>query len=41
MTTEKVGTSNHVTAAAFQSQQVAVEILKTYRPMRWVLVGRK
>jgi hypothetical protein len=40
MTTEKVGTTNLVTAAAFQSQQVAVEILKTYRLMQWVLVGR-
>jgi len=41
MTTEKVGTTNLVTAAAFQSQQVAVEILKTYWPMQWVLVRRK
>jgi hypothetical protein len=41
MTTEEVGTTNLVTAAAFQSQQVAVEIMRTYRPIQWVLVGRK
>jgi len=39
MITEEVGTNNLVTAAAFQSQQVAVEILKTYRLMQWTAMG--